>query len=103
MPFSSNPSEVFLNTGAGFKEIPIRFKDYLVLLDYTGREIRQGKPGRVETDAPSIIKRMGYTAEGWSKAQKPVISRMERAVGSVESIKSYCEAIGQRWIWQATS
>jgi len=103
MPFSSNPSEVLLNTGIGFKEIPIGFKDYLVLLDYTGREIRQGKRGRVEADAPSIIKRMGYTAEGWSKAQKPVISRMERAVGSVESIKSYCEAIGQRWIWQATS
>jgi len=103
VPFSASTPEVPVNNGINVHEIPIAFKDYLSLLDYTGREIRQGKRGFIDTDAPSIIKRLGYTPKSWSKAQIPSMSRMQRAIGSAESIKAYCEAVGQRWIWQATS
>jgi len=102
MPFSSSSPRMFAMNEIGFQEIPIGFKDYLMLLDYTAREIRLGKRGFVDEAAPPIIERLGYTAKSWSKAQYPSMSRMQRAVGNAESIKSYCEAIGQRWIWRTT-
>lgn len=103
MPFSSSsPAELSLNE-ITFKEIPIGFKDYLSLLDYTGRELRQDKRGGIESQAPPIVERLGYTPKSWSKAQYPTLGRLQRAIGNVESIKRYCEAMGQRWIWQATS
>jgi len=81
------------------KEIPIGFVDYLNLLDYTGREIRQGKRGFVNAEAPPIMERLGYSVQKWAKTQSAGVPRMQRAVGSRESIKSYCEALGLRWIW----
>ena len=82
-----------------FKVIPISIKDYLTLLDYTGRLIRTGKCGAIPSNAPSIMERMGYSGSAWAKTQRPSLARMQRAVGSSESIKNYCEVIGLRWIW----
>ena len=99
MLFAKIPHRTLSQQNHRFKEIPIGFEDYLKLVDYTGREIRQGKRGFVTASAPPILERLGYTAEGWTKTQNPSVSRMQRAVGSSESIKSYCETLGLRWIW----
>ena len=83
----------------GFKEIPIGLEDYLHVLDYTGREIRQGKKGFISSEVPPILERLGYSSSSWVKTQSPPSSRMQRAVGSNESIRTYCEKIGLNWIW----
>ena len=100
LPFvSSALDKIALNT-ISFKEIPITFKDYLELLDYTGRQLRRGKRGAIDNAEPAILDRLGYTSRSWSKAQTPSMSRMARAVVNKVSVKKYCEAIGQRWVWQ---
>ena len=81
-------------------KIPVSFKVYLELLDYTGRAIRKGKRGSISADAAPIMSRLGYTPEQWMKTQTPRHSWLQKAVGKTETIKQYCEAIGQQWIWQ---
>ena len=80
--------------------LPIGFKEYLELLEWSGRQIRHGKRGSIDNNTPAIMRRLGYTAEQWLKTQTPQVSWKQKALGSAERIKDYCSAIGQRWIWQ---
>ena len=79
--------------------IPIAFKDYLALVDYTGRLIRKGKRGFISKEEPSILDVMGMTSSEWIDSSTQKRHRMPRALGGAEVIKQYCEAIGQRWVW----
>ncbi len=99
MPFAKETHSKAPNGGMNIKEIPVAFKEYLKLVDYTGRIIRSGKSGSIPAEAPRIMARLGYTASGWANTQYPSIPRMQRAIGSSNSIKRYCERVGVRWIW----
>lgn len=81
-------------------ELPISFKEYLALRDWTGQQVSPGKRDAIEASTPSIVERLGYSKEQWIKIQSPVVSWTQKAVGHAETIKDYCVAMGQRWIWQ---
>ena len=100
MPFVSKASKRIRPDDLPLKEIPITLKDYLSLLDFTGKVIRHDKRGFIEQNLPSIFKRMGYSFENWKNFQSSP-NKMYRADGNPASIKAYCKAIGQKWIWQA--
>jgi len=100
MRFSKTSAKTMEPNDTGFNVIPIAFADYLELLDYTGRAIKRSKRGSIDGDAPPIMTRLGYTPEQWVKTQKPSLSWVQKALGNSVSIKEYCAAIGQRWIWQ---
>lgn len=100
MPFATTTPKMINLDDHSIHAIPISFNDYMSLLDYTSRQIRQDKHGHVDADSPPIVARLGYTAESWTNKQKPTSDRMARAVGGVEAIKRYCRRIGQHWIWQ---
>lgn len=88
---SSDLSEVSLST---------TFKQYLELLDWTGKLIQKGKRGSVNEKEPSIISRLGYTPNAWLNVQTPTISWRQKALGSKDRIEEYCHAVGKNWIWQ---
>lgn len=81
--------------------VPCSFKDYLSLLDWTGRQLKLGKRGRINPNTPPIFDRLDYSPEQWMKTQLPTIPWHQRALGSVNHIQAYCEALGRHWIWQA--
>jgi len=99
MRFASNTARALKPHANGFAVIPISFKDYLELLDYTGRQVKRGKKGTIDDQAPSVMARLGYSAEQWADAQQPKLTWTQRALGNTEAIKDYCAAIGQQWIW----
>lgn len=45
--------------------IPVNFKEYLVLVDWTGRLIRSDKRGYIANSLPPILKRLRISAEQW--------------------------------------
>ena len=45
--------------------IPFGFKDYLALVDWTGRIIRSDKRGFIESELPPILSRLQITPEQW--------------------------------------
>jgi REP element-mobilizing transposase RayT len=52
-------------TGAIQRGILFGFREYLALLDWTGRIIRDGKHGYIDNTLPPILDRLEITAEQW--------------------------------------
>jgi hypothetical protein len=45
--------------------IPFGFKDYLTLVDWTGRAIRDDKPGHATNQLPTILELFGVEPDIW--------------------------------------
>lgn len=101
IPFSVE-SEAHLRPKINESVIPMLFDDYLTLLDWTGRELRSEKRGSIAANAPSIFERLKYSPKQWIRTLEPTKSWQQRALGSLNRIKQYCQALDRRWIWQAT-
>jgi len=59
MPFSATSSQPLDPFQNNLSQLPISFKRYLELLDWTGRQISAGKRGAIAKSAPSIVHRLG--------------------------------------------
>ena len=102
LPFSPQSAQAQVRTAGSGYELPISFDDYLALLDWTGRQLRNGKRGYIHRDVPDIFTRLNYSPKQWMKSHRASITWQQRALGSVERIRSYCNSLQRRWIWQAT-
>jgi len=78
--------------------IPFSLKDYLELVDWSGRAIRKDKRGYIPANMPPILSRLGMEA-------KPVLDYLSRkekpsftAIGPVSRLKSFARSIGQHFI-----
>ena len=80
--------------------LPFHFEDYLQLLVWSARITREDKQGTIPEGAPPLIDRLGITPDRWQSAMKPSAPNHQKALGSTKHIKKYCQAIGQRWLWQ---
>ena len=78
------------------KGILFNLVDYLQLVDWTGRQIREDKAGCIEADAEPILKRLSISPEHWVYLCTHFESRFKGLVGSVHSLKKACEVFGRR-------
>ena len=58
-PFVGNPRQP-MPAGLAY-----RVEDYIELVDWTGRQIREDKRGRIDDDHPPILDRLGIETEHW--------------------------------------
>ena len=56
------PVPVSLQTG-----IPFTWEDYLVLVDWTGRVVREDKRGAINHQLPPILERLNINTSIWMK------------------------------------
>ena len=80
--------------------LPFHFDDYLQLLVWSARVIREDKQETIPEDAPPLLDRLNITPDRWQSAMQPSAPSHQKALGSTTHIKKYCQAIGQRWLWQ---
>jgi len=59
LPFSDERS------GYAGEHLPFAFSDYLTLLDATGRHVRRGKRGVIDSFQPPILQRLGIDPPRW--------------------------------------
>jgi len=78
--------------------IPLRRMEYLELVDWSGRQVRSGKQGKVPGDLPPIIDRLGYSGRQWQREMRYYGRWYARAVGGLDSIERFCQHLGQKWI-----
>jgi REP element-mobilizing transposase RayT len=78
--------------------IPFNLKDYLELVDWGGREIKQHKRGYIPAGAPPILARLRMDAA-------PVLDYLARddlpgfgAMGPVSMLRSFAKSLGRRFI-----
>ena len=74
--------------------ISFNLKDYLTLVDSTGRIIRADKRGEIDANAKSILSRINISTENWLKLATDFEKVFSRAVGSPERLSEYYENIG---------
>ena len=76
------------------KGLPFRLTDYLELVDWTGRSIREDKRGAIDENLPPILERLNIEAKHWLFLTQHFESRFKRLVGTAYQLKQACEKLG---------
>ena len=79
------------------KGIPFAFADYLELLDWTGRAIRDDKAGYMDAAQLPILQRLGLEARSWQELSQSFESLFHSLVGRPEKVEVVVEARAQHW------
>lgn len=81
------------------KAIPFTYRDYLELLDWTGRVIRSDKRGSIPQHLQPILTRLGIdSGEWWVKQVVHFRRRYASYVGSADHLQQVSQQLGQRWV-----
>ena len=78
--------------------LSVRAIDYLELVDWSGRVVRQDKRGSIAPEAPSVLAQLGLRELQWHSQMLGIESRYWRAVGTAESLIAKARALGQCWL-----
>jgi REP element-mobilizing transposase RayT len=78
--------------------LSVRTVDYLDLVDWSGRVVRQDKRGSIAPEAPSALAQLGLRELQWQSQMLGIESRYWRAVGTAESLMAKARALGQCWL-----
>ena len=68
--------------------------DYLELVDWTGRIIREDKRGAISDAAPPILQRLDISTKHWIELTTKFEQRFKGIAGSAQSIKTLCAYFG---------
>jgi REP element-mobilizing transposase RayT len=78
--------------------IPFSLQDYLALVDWTGRGVRQDKRGAIASRLPAIAVRLNIDAEAWERAMQPRGNVFGRALGQLDHMRLHARTLGQSWV-----
>jgi REP element-mobilizing transposase RayT len=84
--------------GASTDAIPYSLRDYLALVDWSGRAIRAGKRGFIDADLPPILKRLGIDSEAWELLISRRGTMFGRAMGRLDTMRLHAATLGQSWV-----
>jgi REP element-mobilizing transposase RayT len=70
--------------------IPFRLNDYLELVDWTGRIIRDDKRGAMKCDLPPILQRLSLDRQAWNILTTEFELQFRQWVGSEHIVRQVC-------------
>jgi hypothetical protein len=76
----------------------ISTSDYLVLLDWTARQIALGKKGCIPESAPHVLRVFDARPERWMTRVKAVGSGYWRVIGECDDMLEIAKRLGLRWM-----
>ena len=74
--------------------LQFRLVDYLELVDWTGRQIREDKRGSIDNALPVILKRLDLDDEQWLYLTQNFESSFKTLVGTAHSLRKVCADLG---------
>lgn len=84
------------------ESLPYTFTDYLALVDWTGRAIRDDKRGHISEALSLILQRLQLDADDWLKQVRLFKRSGIRAIGHGAAREHYAHHCGQRRCHQPT-
>ena len=78
--------------------IAFHLTDYLSLVDWTGRAIRDDKRGAIPEHLLPILQRLGLDECGWVDNVEHFGRRFHRAIGPVDRLRQLGQLLGQCWL-----
>ena len=94
IPLRAFSDEVEKNAPA----IPYTFRDYLSLVDWSGRLIREDKRGAIDPTLPPILKRLGIEIGSWELLMSRRGTVFGRAMGKLDAMRLHAATLGQSWV-----
>ncbi len=85
-------------SGSLLRCLPIRTGDYLKLVDWTGRQLRDDKCGAIHKDAPSVLQSLDAKSQRWAMRVNAIGSGYWRVVGEAHDLITVAHSVGQRWV-----
>jgi len=89
-PFIGNPRK---NMPEG---LPFKLNDYIALVDWTGKQARSDKRGKIDANLPPLLKRLNFETENWLYLSTHFESKLKGLVGTAISLKVACEKLGYK-------
>ncbi|MDO3387091.1 hypothetical protein QWI17_14690 [Gilvimarinus sp. SDUM040013] len=78
--------------------LPFDLSDYLELVDWSGRAIRDDKRGAIDKALPNILERLGLPSKDWLDTCCNIESHFGRAIGPVAKVSELCESVNVKWM-----
>lgn len=78
--------------------LPYQLRDYLQLVDWTGRSIRDDKPGFIDSKLPPLLNRLSIDDEVWRDAMRRRGTVFGRAMGRLDLMRLHATTLGQAWV-----
>ncbi len=89
LPFIGNPRAEMPKKG-----LPFKLTDYLELVDWSGRIIREGKRGAIDQSMPPILERLNIEPDHWGYLINHFESQFKSFVGTAFKLKQVCQSLG---------
>ena len=80
------------------KGIHFTLPDYLQLVDWTGRAVRDDKRGAIPPEVQPIIQRLGLDQKQWLEMIQHFGRRYRRAAGAVDKLQAFGQKLGRYWL-----
>lgn len=90
IPFVGNPRQP-MPAGMAFNLL-----DYIELIDWTGRAIRDDKRGAISQTAPPVLQRLDIPPKHWIDLATNFEERFKGVVGSVSFLEAHCQQFNLR-------
>ncbi|SQH75520.1 conserved protein of unknown function [Shewanella benthica] len=78
------------------KGINFSLKEYLELVDETGRIIRDDKRGAISSNAIKVLTRLNISSDNWIKITSEFGKLFHGPVGTLQELTSYCDHLDKR-------
>jgi len=80
------------------KGIAFTLPDYLQLVDWTGRAVRDDKRGAIPAHIQPIFQRMGLNHEEWLEIVQNFGRRYRLAADAVDRLQAFSQQLGWYWL-----
>ena len=74
--------------------LPFNLQDYLKLVDWSGRCVRNNKRGTIDQSSPPILLQLGIAVEEWLPTVTSMQARYELVMGAPEKMKAHARSRG---------
>ena len=78
--------------------LSITFTEYLTVLDITGRQLREGKKGRIPSELESILTRLDILPDGWLETINSFGHQFPFFAASEQVIRELAKSLGKNWV-----
>jgi hypothetical protein len=80
------------------RELPYAFKDYLDLVDWSGRAIRDDKRGHIPNGLPPILVRLGIEPKAYLRYMTRQENSFIHVIGNADAIRQTASQLGQKFL-----
>jgi REP element-mobilizing transposase RayT len=78
--------------------LPFQLNDYLTLVDWSGRILREDKKGAIPDHLPDILQRLDLDARQFIYLTRNFEHPFKNLVGAAHHVRKACESIGMNWV-----